>query len=430
MRRNTLFTSGGLVAGFGLMSVACASANDTPVPAAESRDPLVETGRESDHLTGDWNGFRTRLVDRGVHFQFGYLGETMSNLSGGLRGGTSYNGLGELAVELDLHKLNPAWPEFLFRASSLWLHGDSPTGKRIGDVQAASNIDAFDSVRLYELWVERAFLDGGLNLRAGLLLADAEFTGTEYGGVFLNSAFGWPHWVSANTVNTGPAFFVTAPGVRVRYDFNPATYVQAAVYDGDSFDDPAGGNPRKNAAGTRIHFSADQGTFSMYEAGYRHNQGADATGLPGRVKIGAWLHTGRFADPMVPGAAHNNNHGWYFAGEQMIWREVAEQGLGVFLRAGWSPDDRSAYEFAFDGGLNYTGLIPGRDADVLGLGIAYAQASAPVTADYEAVIELVYDFQVRPGFSVQPSLQQIINPGAPTRVPDATVFALRANLSF
>jgi len=113
-----------------------------------------------------------------------------------------------------------------------------------------------------------------------------------------------------------------------------------------------------------------------------------------------------------------------------VWREEGDQGLGVFLRAGWTPRERSAFEFATDFGLNYVGLIPNRNEDTVGIGVAYAQASQPVTADYEVVLEITYAFQVRSGLSIQPSLQQIFNPGAPTKVPDATVLALRANLTF
>ncbi len=368
-----------------------------------------------------------RLSDRGIQVSAEYVGETMSVLAGGVRGGTSYNGLGLIGIDVDLEKATGIWRGGSLRASTLWLHGDSPTGKRIGDGQAASNIDGYDGVRLYELFVEQMITER-LNVRAGLLLADEEFATLEYSGVLYNSAFGWPQGVSANTVNTGPAFFVTAPGVRLRYDFNDAAYLQAAIYDGDSFDDPAGGDPRKNARGTRFHFSGDQGTFSMYELGWTRS--AEGISRPTTVKIGSWMHSGRFADSSGAAVTHNNNYGLYGSLEQLAYREAEDQGLGVWLRAGWSPKERNAYDFSFDTGLSYVGLFPGRDIDTAALGAAYTEATTPGGAGFELALELAYDLVVNDRFSLQPSLQHIINPGAPGAGADATVFGMRANLSF
>lgn len=365
-----------------------------------------------------------KMSDRGLVFSADYVAESMSVANGGLRGGTSYNGLALAGLDADLEKLTGFWSGGSLRASALWLHGDSPTGKRIGDGQAASNIDGYDSIRLYELFVDQ-MLVARFSLRAGLLLADEEFATLEYSGVLYNSAFGWPQWVSANTVNTGPAFFVTAPGIRLRYDVNEAVYLQAGIYDGDSFDDPAGGDARKNSNGTRIHFSGDQGTFSMYELGWTR-----AASLPTTVKAGAWLQTGRFGDSSGAAVTHNNNYGVYGSVEQMLCREGDDQGLGAWFRAGWSPKERSAYDFSCDTGLSYLGLIPGRDADTIAIGGAYTDSTVPGNASYELALEAAYDFVVNDHFSVQPSLQHIINPGAPGAVADATLFGLRANLSF
>lgn len=369
------------------------------------------------------------MAKYGVEFSADYVIETMSVLDGGIRGGTSVNGLGLAGFDVDLEKATGFWSGGSLRISALWLHGDSPTGKRIGDGQAASNIEGYDSIRFYEFFIDQTVI-GGLNLRAGLLLADEEFATMEYSGVLYNSAFGWPQWVSANTFNTGPAFFVTTPGIRLRYDFNDALYVQAGIYDGDSFDDPAGGDSRKNSNGTRLHFSADQGSFSMYELGWTRAGGEGAEAMPTTVKVGVWLHTGRFADTSAAGVTHNNNYGVYGSVEQMVYREAEDQGLGVWFRAGGSPKDRSAYDFSFDTGLQYVGLVPGRDADAMAMGAAYTDSSTPGNAPYELALEVAYDFVVNDHMSLQPSLQRIINPGAPGAVADATVFGLRANFSF
>lgn len=413
---------------------------DEAAPAvlpSSSRDPLVETGSESDHLTGDWGGIRSRWVERGVHFQFGYVAESMANVSGGVRRGGAYNGLAEMALALDLEKLIGAWRGGELYVSSLWLHGDSPTVKRVGDVLAVSNIDAYDSLRLYELWLQQSFLADKVSIRLGNLLADSEFAFTDYGGLFLNSAFGWPAFVSANTVNTGPAFFVATPGVRLRLDPCEHIYFQAGIYDGDSFDDPVGADVRKNASGTRFHLGREQGMFTMFEAGLKLNQHEAATGLPGTYKIGGWVHSGSVA------TAGQGVHGLYIAAEQLIWREAAgsDQGLGLFVRAGGSPSHSSTFNFVMDGGIHYQGLLPGRDADLAGLGVVYARVSDSVRAaslagaitplpDHETVIEATYLVQLKPWWTIQPNLQWVLHPGGSGAVSDAVVVGLRTSFTF
>jgi porin len=128
----------------------------------------------------------------------------------------------------------------------------------------------------------------------------------------------------------------------------------------------------------------------------------------------------------------------------MVWREPGEdstQGLGLFFRAGLSPQDRSAYELALDGGLHYQGLIPGRDQDALGLGVAYVQISddliraqkasgAAAISDYELALEVTYQFVVQPWWAIQPDFQWVHHPGGSDALSDAFVLGLRTRLTF
>jgi porin len=133
-----------------------------------------------------------------------------------------------------------------------------------------------------------------------------------------------------------------------------------------------------------------------------------------------------------------------------------DQGLGVFLRLSGSPGDRNQVAFYADGGLTYKGLLPGRDDDVLGLGLAYARISGSATdrdrdarllgnpnqpvRDFEAAIELTYRAPLTPWWTVQPDLQYIIHPGgnianpnAPSNgrsIPDALVGGVRTTIAF
>src|SRR5262249_26846144 len=140
------------------------------------------------------------------------------------------------------------------------------------------------------------------------------------------------------------------------------------------------------------------------------------------------------------------------------WRPTGsgEQGLSAFLRIAGSPSDRNLVNFYVDGGLTWRGLIPGRDADTLGLAAGYARISgaargldhdtnaftgaAGAVRDYEAVLELTYIAQIRPGLNVQPDLQFIFHPGANAALADmsggtttarnATVIGVRSTVQF
>lgn len=408
-----------------------------------SRDAILETGSEREHLFGDFDGWRTRAVDRGVHLGAGYIGEVFGNLTGGRRRGAVVEGLGEVSLDLDLEKLTGFWSGAEIYSSFLLPHGRSPSGQLVGDLQTLSNIDAYDSPLLYELWLEQSLRNKRLSIRAGQLLADSEFAGSDYGAFLLNGSFGWPAFIGGNTLNAGPTYSRAAPGLRVRARLADNGYVQAGVYDGDTFDS-AEGDPRRNRHGIRWRLNSDQGAFAIAETGWSINQGTNASGLPGTYKLGAWLHTADFADLRDSARSHSGNHGFYVAADQMLWRENDAddaQGLGLFFRGGFSPEDRSAFEFTIDTGLHYRGLFPGRDDDALALGFAYVNVSedqrsaertagASVLSDYELAVELTYQINVTPWLGIQPDVQWIRHPGGSGALDDALVVGLRTRVTF
>ena len=413
-----------------------------------------------DYLTGDWGGGRNDLSAKGIDFSFGYTGEVMSNRSGGMDIGSVYNGLGEFGVDLDLQKLTPGWNAGSFRINSIWLHGRSPSEYYTGDVMALSNIDGHDSIRLFEVWWMQRFFEQRLTLQAGNMLVDEDFTVNDMGGLFLNSAFGWPQFITANSGTVVPAFFASAPGIRLGFEPNSKWMAQAGIYDADSFDSSTG-DPEINERGTHIEVSGDQGYFIAYEAGYRLNQSEGDSGLPGTYKLGGWYHTGDFDDlyrdingnvSIVTGIAprvHDGNYGFYASAEQLVWCESAgsDQGLGLFGRLGFGPQDRSEYDWVVDGGFNYTGLISSRDEDVFGVGVIWANVSddmrrqqradrdingtaIPAISDHEIAIEATYYADINPWWSIQPSVQYIIHPGGSSELPNAFVIGLRSSLTF
>jgi porin len=121
----------------------------------------------------------------------------------------------------------------------------------------------------------------------------------------------------------------------------------------------------------------------------------------------------------------------YASGEQMVYREYGDQGLSPFVRAGFAPEDRSAIDYSFQVGLNYVGLLPGRDIDTTILGLSHAHISDDLPGrTSETVVEAAYEFVMSDDFIIQPSVQWVSDPGATGELDDALVLGLRVNLSF
>lgn len=470
-----------------LLGVWLATANAGTGLEAHDPKQVAEMERarsifEQDYLTGDWGGTRTKLEEKGVTFGATYIGETMGVVSGGIHQNAVYAGRLQLELTLDFEKL-AGLKGSSFYVSAYEIHGQDLSGYSLQNIMTVSNIEAYDTFRLFNLWYQQEFLDGKLALRFGQLAADDEFLISEYGGLFLNGTFGWPALVSANLPSGGPGYPLAAPAVMMRFAPVEQFSVTAAVFDsdpGDSFGSTE--NPQKiNSSGTRVDLG--QGALGIFEAAYKLNQEKDAKGLPGTYKVGGYFNTFRTDDVnLVDGdggtVVHSDNYGVYFIADQMVWREPvskpvnvnprvrtaqpeideepSKQGLGLFWRVGGTPADRNTVEFYTDGGFNYIGLIPGRDEDTFGVAVAYAQISdhlsnaqrsandmngtnSPVQNE-EITIEATYQIVLAPWWTLQPDFQYIIHPGGNVADPEdpagerairnAVVLGLRTSITF
>jgi porin len=125
------------------------------------------------------------------------------------------------------------------------------------------------------------------------------------------------------------------------------------------------------------------------------------------------------------GAVLKGDWGFYSVLDQQIWKlgsgEDAAKGAALFLRVAGAPNDRNTIDFYIDGGLSFSGLVPGRSDDAFGVGLAYAHVSdvargfdldsgEAVLRRAEAALELTYQAQIVPGWSIQPGLPIYLQP--------------------
>jgi len=382
---------------------------------------------------------RPQLERRGITFSLNYTSELFANVAGGIRQGAVVNGLFQPQMDVDMGKLW-GWEGGKFRASGIFTHGPGLTPGFVGDLMTVSNIEAGSVARLYELWYEQSTFNGRFAARAGLMTAD-NFMTSETASTFLNNTFGWNTLFSIDLPAGGPAYPLPAPGAWAQIKPTLDVYLQTAIFSGD----PSGGNGSNQASDlpSGTVFSFRGGAFLISEIGYTPNQEKDAKGLPGTYKFGAWYHTSsrfgdqRFdtfgrslADPASNGIALNHAGNWalYASLDQTLYQVPGrkDQGLAGFVRLTGSPQDRNLVDFYVDAGFVYTGLIPARPNDKIGIAAAYAKISDrardldrdvnlfggsffPVRSA-ETGIEVTYKARVAPWWTLQADLQYILRP--------------------
>ena len=109
------------------------------------------------------------------------------------------------------------------------------------------------------------------------------------------------------------------------------------------------------------------------------------------------------------------------------------QRLGFFGRYGWAGSKVNEVTNFWSAGIQYQGLIPDRDDDVLALGFAqgiFSNQAAAYIDDYETVCELYYNAQITSRLAISPSIQYIANPGGDGTASDVVVLGVRAQISF
>jgi porin len=386
-------------------------------------------------LTGDWDGRRSHWAERGMEIGIDHYGDVMAIVDGGAKRGTYYAGLVEVGLEFDVATLL-AWPDTRTVVLGIGTFGRDPADGA-GSIHAPSNLANVSTGTLLEAWIERNFLDGRLALLGGLYAADSEFDVKESAGVFMNGGFGTGLELSETGLNGPCVYPATCLGVRALYQPDDSRYAQFAVLDGGAGDPD---QPR----GTQIRLRSEDGLFLIGETGYQ--RGVDE-GRFLRAALGAWRYTTEFETLLQPGTpapvrTRNGTHGVYTLLEGSLYSEPGRsiQGLSGFLRIGFADETVNPIGRYAGAGLVYTGLLPAREEDVLGLGIsaaflgddyrkAQALAGTPIDSR-EVTFELSYWMPVLPWLSLQLDAQYIRNPSTDPGLDDAFLFGLRYQITF
>ncbi len=430
------------------------------------------------NLLGDIYGLRTFLGGYGISLGLNETSEVFGNATGGIRRGAAYSGLTSLSMGIDTQRAF-GLEGGTFNVSAFQIHGRNIQSDNLLTLLPPSGIEANRATRLWELWYQQAFFGGRVDVKIGQQSLDQEFFTSQGSGLFINTAAGWPLIPSVDQYSGGPAYPLSSLGVRLRAQPFPNAVVLLGVFD----DNPGGGpffddGQTRGATQSGTKFSLNTGALIFGELQYSINspalgeldRGDTAHGLPGTYKIGAWFDTGNFpdqrsdttglslADPNSNGINRLRRHNFeiYAVADQLVWRPDPDEpmALGVFARIGGSPADRNVVDFNLNTGITLKAPLPGRDGDTFGVEYGFGRISkrarqldqdtqalangySPIRGS-ESFIEVTYQIQVAPWWTVQPNFQYVWTPGGgianplqpDKRVSNEAIFGLRTGIVF
>jgi porin len=399
--------------------IACSLALVSPLHAQEP--PNVEEvvlADPEEHLLGDLG--RGKLEEEGVRIEAFALHDFWANVAGGLSRGGGVMGNMNLILSLDTAKMG-WWEDGAFVLWGIGVYGRR-SSEVVGDFQYTSSIDAPDSVELYEAYYEHSFMNGSIDVLAGIHDFSLEFAILDYAYTLINSSFVTPPTITQYPVSFYPT---TGLGTRASLTLSDELYGLIGAYDGE----PANFNDYRE---TTWSISKGEGIYSIAEIGWKEDEDEKPYT---KVALGGWFNSGHFTD--ATGQERTGNYGTYLLAERQVWQEEkgSKEGLGMFLQVSQARNDRNTCPWYYGTGLSYTGLFPGRDEDVAAVGLADAFFSSNFKDYYdtddesERVWELNYRIRVLSSTTITPDVQYVMNPNANPDTRDALIFYLRTEVA-
>lgn len=405
-----------------------------PRPAAAEPGPApglrrhLETSRQ---LLGDPGGVRGRLEELGIVAQLFYQEFLSWKPAGGgadTSGAFGHSGSYDLFALVDAEEL-AGWPGLDLLAQVKGIY-DRSVDDAVGALSDPID-DADPDVAIYfeQLWVEQAALDDRLHLRVGMLAQQTLFDRNAYA----NSED--IQFLTTFLDNDGVVPLPRGLGAALLARPFDWLEVAASAVDADN---------ASNGAGFDTAFDGLDSLTAHLELHFRSRLHGPTGDLPGSWRFGAFLD-GRdrtvfgCTQPGTGLAKTERGHpGAYLSADQLAFREGpgSDQGLGVFARFGWADPGTNRIAWFWSVGARYLGLVPGRDADVVGLGVYQAIGSKRYrdTQDpdfrRETGIELYYAIEALPWLALTPDLQVIVDPGGDSAADDAVVATLRVRVAF
>jgi len=406
-----------------------------------------------DGLLGDWGGLRTFLLDRGVDLELNYINEAASNVRGGASQETQDAEQVYFGGSLDLQRVF-AVPDAKLIFSLTDRNGQSLSVKaklntlfEVQEIYGEGNY-----LRLNQLYWDQQLFDRRVELKFGRLTGTFDFM--PFSCNFQNISF-CATLPSHNVV----AHWIAFPGSTwagvARVNFKNDWYLQAGVYEI---------NPDFAEYKYRFAFGAPFGGLGkrvVTEAGWLPK----SAGPDGGYRLGAWyddvggndLFLNTIGQPLVTSSGtplqHHHESGFYAMAQQRVWvqKDSDTRGLSLFVNFVQTDHDITKIGQIAEVGLFWTGPLPARPQDDLGVAVGRVRVNSKVTDGevlYNAQVaplldvppepvqhaeyptEMYYSVNITPAITLRPNIQFIHAPGGVDDRANVLVLGLHSSVRF
>jgi porin len=326
-----------------------------------------ETGQgPHGHLFGEWNGERTQLERRGVHFDFQYIGDSLSNVRGDKKTRFASWNRFRGTVDIDFGALVDE-PGLYFHATALWQAGGN-LGAYLGLLTNPTGLVSMNTCRLDSWWIEKRWLNERIAARVGQFAGQDFYGAQHYAASFIFEPMGY---ALGNLFTDYESFDPpSTPAMEVRFVPVRNLYVRSMVEAEDR--DPFAHNP----TGLVPQFRGVP--VSISEIGFAPGTKATSVraldtvesrrGYSGLYQFGASYNPSTFTT--ASDETRSGNYLLYWMANQALWRVDPQRakGLDAAVAYDWSPPDVNRNNTMLTAGLRFNEPLPLRIHNTMSLG--------------------------------------------------------------
>jgi porin len=392
-----------------------------------------ETGQgRHGHLFGEWGGERTRLLERGVRFDFQYVSDSLWNIESQQKERFASWNRFRWTVDIDFGKL-ASQHELYFHATALWQAGGN-LGAYLGLLTSPSGMSSMNTCRLDSWWLEKRWLSERITVRVGQFAGQDFYGAQHYAASFIFEPMGYALGNLFTTLEMFDPPSTPAMEVRVMpvHNLYVKSMVMAAVLSPFS-QNPTGLVPQFNGV-----------PVSVSEIGFTPGKNASSVrafdtvesrkGYSGLYQFGASYNPGKFTT--ASGATQSGNYLLYWMASQALWRvdPKGAKGLDGTFAYDWSPANINRNNTMLTAGLRFNEPLPLPIHNTMSLGYVQNRLSQQFGPEGmppwkpEHGVEFNALLDPLPMLLLQPVIQYYANVGA--RTGHAVVFGFRTKVEF
>jgi len=411
-----------------------------PVQAQTQQDETLsgpdshETGQgPHGHLFGEWGGERTRLLERGVRFDFQYISDSLWDIKSEQKERFASWNRFRGTVDIDFGALTGVHGLY-FHATALW-QGGGNLGAYLGLLTSPSGMSSQNTCRLDSWWIEKRWLDERITARVGQFAGQDFYGAQHYAASFIFEPMGY---ALGNLFTTFESFDPpSTPAMEIRVTPLHNLYLKSMVLAAVS------APFSQNSTGLVPQFNGTP--VSVSEIGFAPGKKASSVrafdnvetrkGYSGLYQFGASYNPGKLTTP-TSARPRSGNYLLYWMASQALWRVDPKEsrGLDATFAYDWSPPDVNRNNRLLTAGLRFNEPLPLHFHNTMSLGYVRNSLSSQFpppglrSSNTEQGVEFNTLLDPLPMLLLQPVIQYYANVGG--RTNRAVVFGFRTKVEF